>query len=105
MSKSVSSLLLTRSFYITLDFKDFKKLSKKAKGQDGFWYENYLLLLEGRLCSSIYRSSIISNMFEAIKFIRLGNVHINKVYVHFPNYLVPIMKFIGFRHLYKGRLF
>lgn len=80
-------------------------MSKIAKRKEGFYGENYLLLLEGRICCFIYRSSIISNMFEAIKFVKLGNVNINKIYIRFPNYLVPIMKFIGFRVLYKGRLF
>jgi hypothetical protein len=103
--KNLSSLILTRAFYITLNFKQFRRLAKTAKRQEGFYGENYLLLLEGRICSAIYRSSIISNMFEAIRFVKLGNVNINKVYVRFPNYLVPIMKFIGFRGLYKGRLF
>ena len=103
--KNLSSLILTRAFYITLNYRQFRKLSKTAQRQDGFYGENYLLLLEGRICSSIYRSSIISNMFESIKFIILKNVTINKVYVRFPNYLVPIMKFIGFRGLYKGRLY
>jgi hypothetical protein len=103
--KNLSSLILTRAFYITLNFRQFRRLSKIAKRKEGFYGENYLLLLEGRICCFIYRSSIISNMFEAIKFVKLGNVNINKIYIRFPNYLVPIMKFIGFRVLYKGRLF
>ena len=98
-------MILTRAFYITLNFRHFRRLSKKANMQDGFYGENYLLLLEGRVVSAVYRSSVMSNMFDIIRFVKLGNVSINKRFVYFPNCLVSLMKFINFRGLYKGKLF
>jgi len=69
-----SSLRIARLFYIMYNYKHFKKLNYKAKKQDGYFEQNYILLLECKLASFIYRSSFFPNMFESIFFIKHSNI-------------------------------
>jgi ribosomal protein S4 len=103
--KNLYSLHLTYLFYINLRHRHFQKIAKKAKKMDGFFEENYLLLLEGRLVSVVYRSAMILNLFDSINFVKNNNVTVNGFFVSYINYIVPIMKIIGFRIVYKGVLF
>jgi ribosomal protein S4 len=93
------SIRIIRYFYLTLNYRHFRKMAIKAKKQDGYFGYNYMLLLEGRIVCMIYRSSFIANMFEAIKIVNLGLVWVNKRYVNFINNVVGIMQIIGFRYL------
>ena len=100
--KYLSALHLTFLFYINLKHRNFQMIAKKAKKKDGFFEENYLLLLEGRLVAAVYRSSMILNLFDSINFVKGYNVTVNGLLINHINYVVPIMKIIGFRIIYKG---
>jgi ribosomal protein S4 len=68
------SLQLVRLFYIIYTFKQLRQLIKKAKRSDDVFEVKFLLLMECKLPSFIYRSSFFSNMFESINFIKSGNL-------------------------------
>jgi ribosomal protein S4 len=59
-------------------FKQLKKVVKKAKKKDGLFEQNFIILMECKLPSFIYRSSFLPNMFESIHYIKNSNVAVNK---------------------------
>lgn len=103
--KHLDTLRLTLLFYVNLKQKQFCNMARKAKKMNGFFEENFLFLLEGRIMCIVYRSGLILNMFDAISFVKNGFVKVNGVYISNINYIVPIMKIIGFRNICKGFLF
>lgn len=100
-----SSLFLTRLFFVIYNYKQLKKLAKKAKRKDGVFEQNYLSLMELKLPAYIYRASFLPNMFESIKFIKQGNVWINKEFKPLVYYSVKPMDMVGFRVAYKVYIF
>jgi ribosomal protein S4 len=50
-------------FYIILSKRNFMKISIRARKRKGYFIENYLGLLEGRLFMMVYRAHLISNLF------------------------------------------
>jgi len=74
LKQEFSSLRLVKLYYIYLTYKDLKLLAKKAQRMDGVFESNYFYLLECRLPSLIYRSGLISNMFESLLFVKGNNV-------------------------------
>jgi len=68
------TLRVTKLFYIIYSYRQLKNLCKKAKRQVGIFEQNYLLLMECKLPSFIYRTSFIPNMFESIDFIKSSNI-------------------------------
>jgi ribosomal protein S4 len=60
------SFLLPRllyNFYIIISRRNFMKIANRAKKRKGYYIENYLGLLEGRLFMMVYRCHLISNLF------------------------------------------
>ena len=80
LSRRVSKL-----FFLTLSYKQFSKLFYKASKMDGFKESNYIMLIENRLFSMLYRMHFISNIFSIRSFILNKNVYLNKRIVTFPN--------------------
>jgi hypothetical protein len=68
------SFQLVRLFYIMYSYKQLNKLIKKAKKSDAVFEQAFMLSMECKLPSFVYRSSIFSNMFESISFIKSGNL-------------------------------
>jgi ribosomal protein S4 len=98
------TLRLTLLFYINLKLRNFQKMAKKAKKLDGYFEENFLLLLECRLPAAIYRSALITNMFDAFLFVKKRNVIVNGLIVPYINYVVPLMKIVQVEPIVKGLL-
>src|SRR3569832_1658150 len=46
-------------FYIIISRRNFMKIANRAKKRKGYYIENYLGLLEGRLFMMVYRSHLI----------------------------------------------
>ncbi len=105
LKQEFSSLRLVKLYYIYLTYKDLKLLAKKAQRMDGVFESNYFYLLECRLPSLIYRSGLISNMFESLLFVKGNNVWVNKVFRSEIYYSVKCMIPVGVRILSKGYLF
>jgi hypothetical protein len=53
----------------------------------------------------VYRSSLFSNMFESISFIKSGNLWINKFIALNLRYTIKVMDFVGFNNFVKGFIF
>jgi ribosomal protein S4 len=80
-------------------------MAVNAKKRDGFFEENYLRILEGRLVCLVYRAGLILNMFDAIAFVKKGCVKVNGVVIKDLNYITTMMTIIGFKSICKGYLF
>jgi hypothetical protein len=68
------SFQLVRLFYIMYSYKQLNKLIKKAKRSNAVFEHAFMLSMECKLPSFVYRSSLFSNMFESISFIKSGNL-------------------------------
>lgn len=99
------SLQLVRLFYIIYSYKQLKKLIKKSKRSDGALDNNFILLMECKLPSFIYRSSFFSNMFESINFIKTGNLLINYKISYNLYHTIKVMDFVTFTTYIKGFIF
>lgn len=99
------SMQLIRLFYIMYTYKQLKKLIKKAKRSNDTFGHAFILLMECKLPSFIYRSSFFSNMFESIDFVKGDNLWINKKMVTGLHYVVKVTDFIGFLAFLKGFIF
>jgi ribosomal protein S4 len=77
--------------------KQLKKIVKKAKKKDGLFEQNFLLIMECKLPSFIYRSSFLPNMFESIDYIKGGNLAVNKIIIPFIHFSIKIMDIVTFR--------
>jgi len=95
------SLRLVKLFYITFSYRQFRHLARTMRSRDGAFEQNYLLALEGRLLSYLYRSSLMTNPFQTMDFIRKGNVLVNLRCENHYNYRVPLNTLVTFSSLGK----
>ena len=91
-----TSLILLKSYYIFLKHSFFFKLGRIVLKKDGFFEGWYILFLECRLVSLIYRMNILMNMFVLKNFVIAGNVIINGNVITFLNYKVFLWDIISF---------
>jgi len=77
--------------------KKLKKIVYKAKKKDGLFEQNFINLIECKLPAFLYRSSFLPNMFESFKYIKNGNIAVNKVFQPFIYFSIKIMDIITFR--------
>jgi len=100
-----ASIRLVKYFYIIYKYRHFKRMYWKAKKKSGFCESNYLYYLECKLPSFLYRSSLMSDLFETIFFVKSGNLWINKIFYSLIYYSVKPMDLVGFRILHKGYIY
>jgi ribosomal protein S4 len=105
MKKRFASLRLTKAFYITLSYKQFRRLARSMRRKKGAYEHNYLLSLECRLMSYLYRTSLLTNPFYCMKFIKKGHVLIDLKCQNHYNFKVPIYKMITFSDEGKKMLY
>jgi hypothetical protein len=107
--KRINAMFLTlryiKLFYLIYSFKQLKKIAHKAKFQDGVFEHNYLLIIESKLPSYIYRTSFFPTLFDSLDFVKGGNVWINKKYNPNIHFCVKLNDIVGFRVLYKSYIF
>ena len=99
------SLRVIKLFYVMYSYRQLKNIARKAKLKFGIFEQNYLYMMECKLPSYIYRTSFFSNLFESIKFVKGGNVWINKKFKPLLYYSVKLYDIVGFRVLYKGYVY
>lgn len=95
------SIRLTKLFYLTLTYKQFRRISFEMRRRDGHYGYNYCLAIEGRLIAVIYRSSFVANLFNCIQLVKGGFVAVNHCFQNKINYKVLIAEIITFEFLTK----
>jgi ribosomal protein S4 len=105
MNYQFVSLRVIKLFYVMYSYRQLKQIARKAKSKFGVFEQNYLYIMECKLPSYIYRTSLFSNLFESIKFVKGGNVWINKQFKPLLYYSVKLYDIVGFRVVYKGFVF
>lgn len=101
IKKRFVSLRLVKLFYLTMHYHQFRQLARRTRVLDGCYEHNFLLALEGRLISFIYRTSFLPNIFQCIQLVRRGGVMVEKSLQHHVNYRVAINTVIKFTSLVK----
>jgi len=77
-------------FYIVLSRRNFMIYSNRAKKRRGYYIENYLGLIEGRLFMMVYRSHLISNLFLIRYVVEFGMFCVNeRIKAHCNSILKP----------------
>ncbi len=104
-SRRVVHNYLVRLFYIIFTPRQFKRLAKKASKRPGLFKENYLCLLEGRLCTVAYRAGFFGTLFEALLFTRNGTMWVDGKYIKSIYYSIKPLQILGFNPVYKGTIF
>lgn len=105
MGAKAWSLQLVRLFYIIYSYKQLNRLIKRAKRSDDVFEHKFISLMECKLPSFIYRTSLFSNMFESMSFIKSGGLWVNKHIVSNLYYTIKVMDFVGFFSFLKGYIF
>lgn len=99
------SLRLVKLFYLTMHYRQFRQLARTTRLLDGCFEHNFLLALEGRLISFVYRTSFLPNLFQCIKLVRKGGVMIEKTLYNHVNCRIPINTFVKFTSLAKRLIY
>lgn len=96
------SFRLVKLFYVMYNYRQLKKIAKKAKFKNGVFEQNYLLIIECKLPSYLYRTSLLPTIFDSLQFVKTGNVWVNKEFKPLVFYNVKLFDIVGFRVLYKN---
>lgn len=96
------SFRLIKLFYVMYNFRQLKKIAKKAKLKSGVFEQNYLLIIECKLPSYLYRTSLFPTIFDSLEFVKTSNVWVNKEFKPLIFYTVKLFDMVGFRVIYKN---
>ena len=99
------SLRLVKLFYINYTYRNFRRLANQMRRKDGMFEWNFLLALEGRLMSFLYRTSLVSNLFQCMQLIKQGFVCVNSRYYSYVNYRVQVGEFVTFNIVGKQLIY
>jgi ribosomal protein S4 len=55
-------------------YNQLRKLVLKAKSQNGVFAHNFITLIESKLPSYLYRTSLFPTIFESLSFVKQSNV-------------------------------
>lgn len=88
---------LSRLFYLTLSYSQFRKLAKTASKREGSWESSFIMLVENRVLGMLYRMQINMNVFELRWFVLSGNVFINNKKVTYYNAAVKYFDILRLR--------
>jgi|GraSoiStandDraft_24_1057298.scaffolds.fasta_scaffold13180_2 ribosomal protein S4 len=81
---------LLYNFYLIISRRNFMKISIRAKKRKGYYIENYLGLLEGRLFMMVYRCHLVSNLFIIRYIVKHNMFWVNeKIRVHSNSIMKP----------------
>ena len=65
---------LLKIFCVMYNYNQLRKLVLKAKGQNGVFEHNFITIIESKLPSYLYRSSLFPTIFESLSFVKQANV-------------------------------
>jgi len=98
-------LRLVKLFYLTFHYHQFRQLAQRTRRLEGCFEHNFLLALEGRLVSFIYRTSLMPNLFQCIKLVRSGGILVDGCLQNHPNYSIGYNVLINFLPLTKKLIY
>jgi hypothetical protein len=87
---------LSRLFYLTLSYSQFRKLATIASKREGSWESSFIMLVENRVIGMLYRMQIHMNVFELRWFVLTGKVFVNNKKITYYNALVDYFKILRF---------
>lgn len=96
------SFRFVKLFYVIYNYRQLKKIARKAKLKSGVFEQNYLLVIECKLPSYLYRTSFFPTIFESLEFVKANNVWVNKEFKPLIFYTVKLFDIVGFRVIYKN---
>ena len=91
------SLRLLKLFFLTLQYRQFRRIARVSMKKDGLFQNHFCANLEGRIVSFIYRTNFMYNMFEIITFVKHANVYVDGVLIDYVNYVVRVGQFVTFK--------
>jgi ribosomal protein S4 len=74
IKKQLIGVQIIKLFYVIYNFKQLSNIAKKAKRKKGVFEHNFLTIIEAKLPSFLYRTSLFSTLFESLKFVKQNNV-------------------------------
>jgi len=92
-------------FYLVLSKRTFMKFANIAKKRKGYYIENYLGFIEGRLFMMVYRSGFISNLFMIRYVIERKIFYVDEKLIVHHNSIVKVGQYLWFKDLEWRRLF
>lgn len=87
---------LSRLFYLTLSYAQFRKLAYVASKKEGSWESSFIMLVENRVLGMLYRMQVNLNVFELRWFVLLGKVYVNNKRVTYYNAAVHYFEIMTF---------
>lgn len=94
---------LSRLFYLTLSYSQFRRLAKRASDFEGSWESSFIMLVENRLISLLYRMQINMNIFELRWIIYRRKVLVDNKVIDYANAAVPYFVIVRFNRLNKRK--
>lgn len=93
---------LLKVFFVIYSHNQLRRIAYRAKLKSGVFEHNFLSIIESKLPSYIYRSSLFPTLFESLDFVKKSNVWVNKQYQPLVFYNVKLFDIVGFRPFYKS---
>lgn len=90
------------NYYLILRRRAYRKYLYKAKKKYGFFYDNFLTYIEGRLFMLVYRANFITNMFKIQYAITKGLFLVNGIKRYHGNFNVNIGEIVQLDFKYKS---
>lgn len=87
---------MSRLFYLTLSYSQFKQLARAASRREGSWESSFIMLIENRVLGMLYRMQINMNIFELRWFVLLGKVFLDSKKITYYNASVDYFAIINF---------
>jgi hypothetical protein len=105
IKKRFVTLRVVKLFYLTLTYKDFNKIARRSKKKDGSFENHYCLAIEGRLISFLYRTSFVSNMFEALFYVKHSYITLGRKVFDFANQKTGLFKILAIHPIIKRKFY
>lgn len=94
IKKTFTGIRLLKYFYLTLEYKQYRKMSIRAVKRDGYYEQWYCLFLEGRIITLFLRANFVKSMFESIAFLKKNGALLNNKHVNYLNFNVNVGDFL-----------
>jgi ribosomal protein S4 len=65
---------LLKIFFVMYSYNQLRQIMFKAKLQNGVFEHNFIEIIESKLPSYLYRSSLFPTIFESLTFVKQSNV-------------------------------